>query len=470
MKLIKINKNSLNAKIWTYFILFSILILAFLWLFQVIFLSSYYKWVKTNELNEIVNEVKEDFDSDNFYNNIDQLTFKTGICIEITNNYGKTLYSTDAMDRGCISNPNTTLLYKNDFLNSEEDTRSYEILNPRFNNKTLIKAINLDNNVYAFINTSLEAVDSTANILTSQLIIVTFIVLIMSFVIAYFLSKKLSNPIVKINNSAKKMADGDYDILFKIDENIDEMNELATTLNYARDELSRTNELRKDLMANVSHDLKTPLTMIKAYAEMVRDLTYKDKEKRNNNLNVIIEETDRLNNLVNDILELSIIESKTLSLKEEEINLTDLVNSIIKRYDIFVEKEKYNFIVNIENNYTILADRKKLEQVIYNLINNAINYTGKDNNIFINVTNSNNNILVEIKDTGKGILEEDINNIWDKYYKSEKKHKRNAIGTGLGLSIVKNILKLHNFDYGVKSEKNKGTTFYFIVPNNNIIE
>ncbi len=462
MKLNKIKKNSISKKIWLYFIIFSVLILAFLWLFQVTFLGTYYKWVKTNEIKKVVNKIEDEYKEDDFLDKLDQLTFNTGMCIEIADATTHLTYSTDSMDRGCLIGPRMDF-YKNDFINSNTSSKQYELKNPRFDNKTLIYATKLDNNTYAFINTSLEAVDSTANILTSQLLYVTGLVLILSFVIAFFLSKKISKPIEKINNSAKKLADGDYDIIFTIDEDIDELNELTSTLNYARDELSKTNELRKDLMANVSHDLKTPLTMIKAYAEMVRDLTYKDKNKREKNLNVIIEETDRLNNLVNDILDLSVIESNSLKLNEEEFNLTILIKNILKRYEIFKEKEKYEFIFNYDNEINIYADEHKIEQVIYNLINNAINYTGDDKKIYINQIENNKEIKIEIKDTGIGIDKKDIPFIWDKYYKSDKKHKRNAIGTGLGLSIVKNILKLHNYKYGVKSEKNKGTTFYFII-------
>lgn len=133
---------------------------------------------------------------------------------------------------------------------------------------------------------------------------------------------------------------------------------------------------------------------------------------------------------------------------------------MLKRYAIYKDTEGYNFEINAPKEVIIDADKKKLEQVIYNLINNAINYTGKDKRIIINVI-VDDKVKVEIKDTGKGISEEDLPHIWEKYYHSKKKHKRNVIGTGIGLSIVKTILESHGFKYGVESKKNKGTTFYF---------
>ena len=139
-----------------------------------------------------------------------------------------------------------------------------------------------------------------------------------------------------------------------------------------------------------------------------------------------------------------------------------LINNIIKRYSIYKELDGYIFELNIPDTLLIKADKKQIEQVLYNLINNAINYTGKDNKVMINITN-NENIKVEIIDTGKGIKNEDLPYIWDKYYHSKKKHKRNLIGSGIGLSIVKTILENHNFEYGVISKLNKGTTFYFII-------
>ena len=215
-------------------------------------------------------------------------------------------------------------------------------------------------------------------------------------------------------------------------------------------------------MANVSHDLKTPLTMIKAYAEMSVDLHSNNQEKQREDINTIIKETDRLTLLVNDILDLSKMESSIDTLEKEEFDIVELTKDILDRYKLYQETENYNFIFNHNKEIIIVfADKKKIEQVIYNLINNAINYTGEDNKVEVNIKENKDNILVEIKDTGKGIKEEDLPYIWDRYYKNKKKHKRNLIGTGLGLNIVKNILETHKFKYGVKTKKEKGTTFYF---------
>ncbi len=457
----KLRKNSLTIKIWKYLVLFSVIILTFLWFFQVVFLKTYYKSVKKKEIKQVAKTLTNKINNGNLSQIIDNITYDKNICVEIVDNSLSIIQSSSIISRGCIMDLTNSYTYKEDFIKSNLKSASYELENPRFKNNTLIYAVKLDNYIYAFINTSIDPIDSTASILKNQLVYVTVLVLILSFLIAYFISKHISNPIIKINKSAKIMANGDYDIFFSTSEDIKEINELVETLNYTKDELRKTDELRRDLMANVSHDLKTPLTMIKAYAEMARDLNIKNEKKQIENLNIIIDEADRLNILVNDILDLSKMQSEIDNLKYENFDLIELIYDILKRYDFLITKEKYVFKFN--HNYKkiiINADKKKIEQVIYNLINNAINYSGNDNLIEINVIKAK-NIRVEVKDHGKGINKKDINHIWDRYYKNEKKHKRNLIGTGLGLSIVKSILEKHNYKYGVISEENKGSTFYF---------
>ncbi len=454
----KIKHNSLVTNIWLFLAIFSVFILAFLWIFQILFLGSYYKSYKTKELDTAANELLDAYNQNNL-NLMDSIAFRNDICIEIyderNNKYMGTYFN-----QGCIEFGNKNFAVKKNFINSGLEHKSYNLINNQFNNSTLIYALKLDRETYAFLNASLVPIDSTVDILRSQLIYITLIVLIVSFIIGYFISKKISNPIMKINEDAKKMAEGDYRVKFKATEDIYEINELVDTLNYAKTELSKTDELKRDLMANVGHDLKTPLTMIRAYAEMIRDLTYNDKEKREANLNVIIKETERLNLLVSDILDLSYLQSNG-DLNYEEFDLIKVIREIIKRFNILTEKEDYNFILETpEKEIIVKADKKRIYQVIYNLINNAINYTGNDKKVYIIIKENKDNYQINIKDTGKGINKEELNHIWDKYYHSDKKHKRNEYGTGLGLSIVKNILQKHNFNYGVNTSK-KGSTFYF---------
>ena len=448
------SNNSLKKHIWLYLIIFTLLIVLFLWLFQVIFIDKYYELSKTDQIKKTTLKIIKNYDEDVTY--LDKISFENNVCIEIVKD-SVTIYSSNESNRGCLI---SNYKYKNDFYDSNVLEKTYKLINPLSDAKTLIYARKYNEDITIFVNASLEPLDDSVSILSNQLIIVTFIVVVLAFIIGYFISKRISRPIEKMNENALKLANGNYDFKFDNNSKISEIDELANTLNYAKNELEHTDELRRDLLANVSHDLKTPLTMIKGYAEMIRDLNYNNEEKRNANLNVIIEETERLNILVEDILTLSKIQANKDTLNKEEFDLVLLINNIIKRYSIYKETEGYTFELNMPDKVIVKADKKKIEQVIYNLINNAINYTGDDNKVIINVI-AGKKIRVEIKDTGKGIKEEDLPHIWEKYYHSKKKHKRNVIGTGIGLSIVKTILESHKFKYGVISKIGEGTTFYF---------
>ncbi len=450
----KLNENSLKRHIWFYLIIFTFIIILFLWLFQVIFINKYYELSKEDQIKKTTLEIIRNYNDDSDY--LDKISYEDNVCIEVVKNR-MTIYSSNESNRGCLI---SNYQYKNDFYNSDVNEKTYKLINPLFDTKTLIYARKYSDDIIIFVNASLEPLDNTISILSNQLIIVTFIVVILAFIIGYFISKRISKPIEKMNDNALKLANGNYNFKFDNNSKISEIDELANTLNYAKNELEHTDELRRDLLANVSHDLKTPLTMIKGYAEMIRDLNYNNEEKRNANLNVIIEESERLNILVEDLLTLSKIQANKDTINKEEFDLVTLINNIIKRYSIYKETEGYIFEVNTPKEVIINADKKKIEQVIYNLINNAINYTGEDNRVIINVIKGK-KIRIEIKDTGKGIKKEDLPHIWKKYYHSKKKHKRNVIGTGIGLSIVKTILESHKFKYGVESELDKGTTFYF---------
>ena len=434
---------------------------------QIVFLNKYYEVYKKNQLNDIVNSIKSNDSMD--VHTLEDIAYNYGICVSIYSN-GIIQTISNTYNKGCLFSDKTSSdNYITSFVESgnTEDTRL--LYNKRFGNKTIIKALKYNDEVYIFLNTSIQPLDSSIILLKSQYGYIALIIFGISLIISYVISSQISRPIVKISDSAKKLANGDFNVSFSTDSKVQEIKELSTTLDLAKNELSKTDELRRDLMANVGHDLRTPLTMIKAYAEMTRDLESQTPEKRAENMNIIIEETDRLNVLVSDILDLSKLQSSTYELKIEEFDLNELIRNIIKRFYILIDSDGYEFIYNNDKEIMVKADKKRIEQVIYNLLNNAVNYTGEDKKIYINVIDEKKKVLVEIRDTGKGIDKYEIKYIWNKYYHNERKHKRNAFGTGLGLSIVKTILESHNYKYGVKSVKNKGTTFYFEIDKKNML-
>ncbi len=307
------------------------------------------------------------------------------------------------------------------------------------------------------LNSDHVPLNATVNTLQMQFSWIALILLIAALIVALSVSKSVCKPLKEMGQSAEMLARGNYNAHFR-GGNYRESQELADALNYAAYELSKTDALQKELVANISHDLRTPLTMIKGYGEVMRDIP---DENTPENLQVIIDETERLNELVNDMLDLSKIRSGARKPEPCEFNLTQTVNEVMARYSKLTERDGYRITFDFDREIYVRADRTMILQVIYNLINNAINYTGEDK--YVKVVQSHNDGIVRLSvtDTGEGIAVEDMPLVWDRYYKVDKVHKRARIGTGLGLSIVKGVLESHNAAYGLNSKLGEGSTFWF---------
>ncbi len=329
--------------------------------------------------------------------------------------------------------------------------------NARLTHLSLVQNEKTGESYLIVLSASLQPFASTVEILKTQFIWIAAILLVFAGIMVFLLYRHISAPLVSMNEEAKKLAQGNYDATFP-EKGYRETRELAKTLNYASNELSRVDRLQKELIANISHDLRTPLTMIKGYSEIVRDLP---GENTPENMQVVIDETTRLSELVNDLLDISGIQSGSRKCEMTVFDLTEALEEIMHRYDTFVRHKGYKITVLCEEHAHVNADRRMILQVLYNLINNAINYTGADLTVTITQTVSDGRVRISISDTGEGIEQEQMPLIWDRYYKVDKVHKRAMIGTGLGLSIVKEILSLHDAAYGVDSTVGKGSTFWF---------
>lgn len=453
----KISKG-IEFKTLIFILLFNVGIILVVCLSEGFIFQRLYRTHQISKLNNIVEKfhnTKKDT-----YVLAEQLAYDNEVCISVVNN-NYVAYNFNTLQVGCILGKNNEKIDKKitKFINSNDNSEHYYLYNSDTKSNGIMYAFKI-NNKNVFIYSNLEHLSSFIILLKGQMWYFIVLIIIISIIVSFYLANKITRPIRKITENAKKLGEGKYDIIFPKN-GIEEIDSLSKTLEEVQKELNKNDELKRDLMANVSHDLKTPLTMIKAYAEMIRDISYKDKDQMNEHLNIIMEESDRLTLLVNDILELSKTQSEVNMYNYEEYDLIKEIKKIIKRYKVMEELNNYKFILELPKKAIIKADKNKLNQVIYNLLNNAINYTGEDKIVKVKVTKEENSYLVEIIDTGKGIKKEDIPFIWDKYYKTEKKHKRNIVSTGLGLSIVKEILNKHNFEYGVTSKLKKGSTFYF---------
>ena len=471
-----LNFRKLQFKLWQYFVLFTAVILIALWLFQIVFLQSFYEGMKQNEIVKTGNEIIKNMDNDDFQDVMDKISFDNSLRILVFDGQGNVLSVSDEhggmlnfrsglfAGRQIIQIPidYSTLLQR--LSDSPAGRVSFSVEDRRLSGKTMIFSARLhdaDGDVKVLlVSAPLQPVDSTTSVLMTQLVYVSVLALLLGLLVSFFIARKLSKPISNITSSASRLAKGDYDVVFE-KSNYAEIDELAATLNYATRELSKVDGLRRDLIANVSHDLRTPLTVVKAYGEMIRDISGDNPEKREKHAEVIINEADRMSHLVSDILDISKLQTGNAPMTKTSFDLSESVRSIMERFDILSERDGYGFSAELAGDTPVFADKLHIEQVIYNLIGNAVNYTGDDKRVFVAVKKSENAVRFEVKDTGKGIPGDMLESIWDRYYKASETHKRSVVGTGLGLSIVKGILNTHGARFGVDSAVGYGSTFWF---------
>ena len=454
-----------------YFIFFTVFILVLIWLFQYYFLDSYYESAKIRDVQNAASIIVRKYDSENIQDISRQLAFDNSLCIVVLDDLGNAellennIGSVSYLYNDLHNNFGIFMFsLKNELNNSGEQYITKIHQNEHFNSREIlvctdIQSASSDEPLYLFVESSVAPIDSTVNIIREQLIYITIILFELAFIVTMYISKRLSRPIVEITNTAKKFGAGDYSVEFKAS-GYREIEELSRVLDNAKNEIQKVSELRKDLIANISHDLRTPLTMVKAYAEMIRDLSGDNPQKRNEHIQIIIDEADRLSNLVNNILELSKLESGNMELELSDFSVHDKIRDVLTRYTLLIENEGYDIQFIEDEDRIIRADIEKLDQVMYNFINNAVNYCGDDKRIRIKQVNKPDCVRIEIIDNGKGISKELLPLIFDRYYR-DAKYKRDVIGTGLGLSICKEILKKHGFAFGVQSEEGKGSTFWF---------
>jgi len=455
--------------------------LALLWGIQLGFVNSLSRVITISELHKTADAVGENIDNENLGVLADALSYRDNVSVMVIDAAGAITVQTET--RASIISQLSADELAEKFTNAqnedgvclEKQTHTLESLEGLgFDEKYDDVSGETECHIYTKLFTSstgvqyavlVEATSLPVSIISFtmvlQLLAITVIVVAATFLLAFLMSRAIAKPIVSLNISAKELAKGKSDVAFS-GGGYKEIEELRDSLNVASKELSAVEHYRKELISNVSHDLKTPLTLIKGYAELMQEIP---SEATSENIQVIIDETARLSGLVNDMLDLSKLQEGGTRLKLEGFDLVALIDEITLRYSRMLEAKGYQFEFERGAPAVVYGDRAKIAQVIYNLISNAVNYCGADKRIKIREFRKNNNARFEVIDNGEGIDVSVLPYIWDRYYKSEKSHKRAEAGTGLGLSIVKSVMSLHPGGiYGVESSVGRGSKFYFELP------
>lgn len=462
----KFDPDSIRTSIVLYFIIFSVLLIVLIWFLQTFFMNHYYEQMRVQEIERIATLLKNSYENGNedFSDLAADSSSASDIFIRVDTADGTSVY-----DSGSYFRPsNIAYDYETSIAKSRLDassgTSASLIAKDRQNDsRRLVYATYIgdpSDEVYLYIVAPLYPVQSTISILRQQLKYISLISLIIAALLALLIADRLSQPIKSITKSAVEMSHGNYNVKFN-GGSFTETKELARTLNTASYEMQKTDFYQRDLIANVSHDLKTPLTMIKSYAEMIRDLSGDNPAKRNQHLEVIITEADRLNKLVSDMLSASKLQSNSVELEKETFDLVDAAEEIANTYIVLNDQEGYHIRFTKCKPSYVYGDPEKIRQVMSNFISNAVKYCGEDKEIQIQLKRSGKKVRFDVIDHGEGIAADELAHVWERYYRTSANRNRNIEGSGLGLSIVKSILTLHNANYGVESEVGKGSDFWF---------
>jgi signal transduction histidine kinase len=464
-------KIGIKQKTFLYFALFGILVLALLWTSQIFLLDDFYYMLLGRSLEKNADKISSSLFSE-IQSVCDTIASEDGICISVYNSAGTRIAYSDTQYNCLLHHVDASAIngFYSSALESGGENLSRVTLHSSISQSsgnaperavyTRLGRTSDGIRVIIMLDSAVAPVGGVIDTLTVQLCFITAIALFLALIIAAVIANKISSPIEKINESAKELAKGNYSAEFDGGE-LKEISELADTLNYASLELSKLDRLQKELIANISHDLRTPLTMIIGYSEMIKDLP---GENTPENIDVIIKESKRLSLLVNDLIEISKYQSKAVELKPEIISINSLVSETVDRFSKLTEHDGYKIKLSLEQDANVSADKNHLLQVLYNLLQNAINYCGDDKTVEVNVKNTGKNVRVEIIDHGAGIPQDKLPYIWDRYYKIDSVHRRGVGGSGIGLSIVKQILEMHHASYGVQSDEGMGSCFYFELP------
>lgn len=464
----------MRVKLFTNLILFIAIALILLWGMQIFFLDTFYYQMTKNSMASAATEIEEIYISGapDFSKQVYSIALNNEFCVSVFGGDGR-LISSANVGGGCIIHniDDSTLnkLYQKALDEGGEYFHRAGLAGFQ-NNVTANKYIVRDRILYVsaretdagmlimLFDGATSPVSVIKAVLTIHLLLVSIVLSILAGLMANMLAKNLSQPIADVNRAAKKLTNGEYNVQFTGD-GYREIYELSDTLNQTAKDLQRTDRMRQDLIANISHDLRTPLTLITGYCEMMRDI---EDENTPENMQVVIDETARLSSLVSDLIDLSKYESGAEKLEKGNHDLDFLLVETVERYRKLMAGKDYTFIYESVGPTFVNCDKKRILQVVYNLINNAINYCGEDKTVILRLCiGENGQKRVEVIDHGEGIAKEDLPLIFDRYYKVDKVHNRAVTGTGLGLSIVKNILENHGAVYGVQSEIGKGSVFYF---------
>jgi len=507
--MIKKFSHSLRVKITLIILLLISILLLSIGILNNFGLTWYYQNEKVSEIHEaylkLDNEVKklsedgqtiigESEDSESVVNEsvsniVLDYSNKHNITIALVDSMtNKAIYSSqregdmllDRIQEGFIGNKNIKkkdILYKSD---------NYTIiLHNTQQNSSFIEGFGYcsDNQTIVIMSTPVAGLKESVNISNKFLIYVAIIGFIITVIITFLITKMITSPILQLAEISNKMGKLDFTARY-MGKRSDEIQTLGQNMNYMSDRLKKAisklqeanevlkedikrkeaiDEMRKDFIANVSHELKTPIALIQGYAEGLNEGLCEDEESRKYYTEVIMDESEKMNKMVKQLLTLSSLESGNSILHKENFNMTSLTEGVLSSISILIGEKNVKVDFDTSRDVFLYADEFKIEEVVTNYISNAIHHVNDKGTIKIDVSEDESNVYFSVYNTGNQISEKDLANVWEKFFKVDKAHSRSYGGSGIGLSIVKAIIEAHGGEVKV-ANKSDGVEFGFKIP------
>lgn len=466
------NKISLRWKLFTYMALFTAGMLGSLWLYQLFFMQDFFKLSKVDDLNAIAKEIRNvDLKAGDFEEKISQLSFENNTCILMTDQSGQKIVSAGHSSNCLIHDLSGETLEELAQSVSTDGSKPVEITpavrallagqSPSAPEKTssssrVVMALR-SNGRLIFLDSSAVPPKATLNSLYIELLYAGGFFLVLTFLLTTLISRGISKPIKILNNSARELSMGNFDVRFEGNGYL-EIAQLSEMLNDMVKEFKQFETLRQDLIADVSHDLRTPLAAILSRCELVSDFPEEDARE---NIRMICDEATWMSNLVNNLLKISKLRAKPDSLDVTRFDITHEIEGILRRFERLYQRDGYKFEFDHGQAVCVKADKIRICQVIYNFVHNAVKHAGEDKKVTVTQKTGDGEVLVQFHNSGDVIPREQIKYIWNRYYQVEDQDGSDENGVGLGLSIIKSILEVHQSRYGVETHSEGGCTFWF---------
>lgn len=489
MEEIKLKFKSVRFKLFFTMCVVILVIILSLVLINSIVLENFYIYSKTATIKQVYQKVNDYYNTEN--TNVDletelkKIAYKNNFDILIKTDTNLIIFTSD---REFLS---STYILKDI---NEIKSKSIEENETKINVKVTTDEVNnisymfltgiLDNGYVLYIRMPISPIEESVKISNTVLLMIGGITLVVAGIIASFISRKFTNPILQLNDIANKMAKLDFSKKYRITDTEDEINELGRSINTMSDKLeatikelqknnielekdieekSKIDEMRKQFISDVSHELKTPIALIQGYAEGLIENVNSDEESRKFYAEVIQDETNKMDKLVKQLLELMKLEYGKREFDNEKFNINELINEVLRKCSVMINEKNIKVYFENKEPIYVYADEFYMDQIITNYLTNAIKHAEeveKETKIEIKVEKVSNKIRVSVFNTGENIPEEDLQRIWGRFYKLDSSRNRQDGGSGIGLALVKAIMNNYQNEYGVKNKKN-GVEFYF---------